>query len=319
MNSRRLGLVGFNTPSGLGAANRQLCRYLRPSLWLIVPHKRFPTLPTPRGANIVHDEAEFLGQIDVLLFVENPLKINLAIQARQLGKRLVCVPMQEWMPEDLSSWPNLVDLFLCPTAHCYHELYELLPCAKLAFPVDTDSFPFRQRTVCKRFVYLHGHGGWHDRKGGDVVAKALALWPSMPLTVYSQRSADWPSAPGAVDNPQDLYAAGDVLIAPHRADGLGLEILEAASSGMPIVSTDGQPWNEYPQLAKIKSTQTRQRIKRMVDWYEPSAESLVEVCRGLLGADISDASDRARTWAEARSWDVQADDYLDLVVTEHWT
>ena len=63
------------------------------------------------------------------------------------------------------------------------------------------------------------------------------------------------SAPG-------LYHLGDVYVYPSRLEGIGLTIAEALSCGLPIVTSDNAPMNEfvsYPsQAARIKKFYCRQ-------------------------------------------------------------
>ena len=313
----QIGLSGFNVASGLGVVNCQLCNYLPITSWFETKHKHFCTLPFPEKIRTTRDPEEFLQGLDIVLFAENPLLVNLT-RAKELGKRVVCVMMQEWMPADLSSWPSQVDLFICPTYHGYLQYKNLFPCVHFPWPIETDLFPFLQKDECERFLFINGHGGWQDRKGGDIVRKAKTIWPEMPLVVHSQADTNhWPATTevhGPVKNPSDMYAAGDVLIAPHRADGIGLELLEAASSGLPLIATNGQPWNELPNLiAAIPAARGKRKIRREVDWYEPSVEGLVAICKVALGTCIDEDSRKMRVWAEQRSWSNLAGAFLETI------
>src|SRR5690606_10827320 len=117
-----------------------------------------------------------------------------------------------------------------PTKHCYDQFSKVLRCRYFAWPVDTYRFQFRPRTVCNRFLFIGGHGGYKGRKGIEVVLEAKRLWPDLPLSVRCQANVAWPSnveVLPATESNADLYATGDVLIAPHSVDGLGLEPMEA--------------------------------------------------------------------------------------------
>lgn len=307
---QRLGLIGFNTESGLGVVNRQMAEHLPVGTWLVRDHRLFPTLPkTPRAVPTFRDTDTLLHYSDVILFAENPLWLDLPERAKALGKRVICVPMQEWFPpfdHPEWTWPKYVDLFICPTLHCYDELKDRYPCIHVPWPVDMGQFHYRQRQVCRQFVFVNGNGGWRGRKGGDVIRESKRLWPEMPLVVFSQTKSEWPSSVnyrGQAADPREMYVAGDVLLCPHSVDGIGLEIGEALASGMPVVATEGRPWDEYPLLAKIPAAMERRRVKREVDWYLPNPRELVTVCKRLLGADIGIASMEARLWAQSHSWD----------------
>jgi len=118
-----------------------------------------------------------------------------------------------------------------------------------------------------------------------------------------------------VADSKDLYSIGDVLLLPHTVDGLSLEPLEAMACGMPVISTDGEPWNEYPALARIASDMEKRKVKRPVNWYLPKVDDLVRACQQALGSDISKDSMEVRQWAETRSWKALASSYEAMVRT----
>lgn len=313
----RIGLVGYNTASGLGEVNRQIAEYADTYRWMVKPHSKQETLPLPDGVDAVMCPGgelleEFVKSVDIVLFAEVPLYPELLGFCKKHGKRVVCVPMLEWMPPGAQGWPKEVDLFICPTKQCYSEFSRVVPCEYFPWPIDIEKFEFRPREVCNQFVFINGHGGWHGRKGGVIIQEALKRWPEMPLIVYDQ-TGTFPNARKAKDN-IDLYARGDVLISPHSVDGIGLELMEAMASGMPVISTNGEPWNEIPALARINATHEKRNVRRPVDWYTPSAEHLVEICKSLIGKPILDESNEARKWAEERSWDKLHADAFDLLV-----
>lgn len=324
-NETRIGLIGYRNDSGLGELNRQLAAYAGLANWLVVPHRHRPTTPPCPGVSAVgYDGADstidrFVKSVDTILFCETPFYPRLLRLAKELGKRIVCIPMLEWTPSARQGWMPLVDSFICPTKQCYDLLSsEGLPCAYFPWPVDLARFSYRQRDRCRKFLFINGWGGWKGRKGASVVCHAKSLWPEMPLTVCSQtEDREWPAGTGLLPSSTDnfsLYEVGDILIAPHTVDGIGLEIMEAMSCGVPVVTPDASPWNEYPAIARIPTIVTRKQVKRMMDWHVCSPESLMVTCKSLLDADISSESCNARRWAESRDWNRHADEFLGLVM-----
>lgn len=321
--TKRIGLVGFNCRSGLGELNRQIATYCQVDKWLVKPHDKYPTLPDhedvdtwhcPTGAKV----EEFVRSVDTILFCETPYYHNLIEAAKKFNKRLVCVPMQEWMPSGLNGWPMEVDLFICPTKHSYDQFAHVVPCVHFPWPVDTERFQFKLRTECKRFLFLNGHGGYNGRKGAEVVRDALALWPEMPLVVKSQREENWPSGVqffSEVPDNGNLYDMGDVLLCPHHVDGLGLEPMEAMACGMPVITTDGKPWNELPACARIPATIEKRKVRRPVDWYCIDPQKLVKVCQAVLKGSMfmEEESIRAGDWAKANSWRDQSGVFTAIV------
>ena len=323
----KIGLIGYNTRSGLGELNNQLAKHINISKWLIKPHGKYPTrkaedldcdVVTCSGCNHVKLN-QFVEAHDVLLFCETPYFSNILDMAKKHRKRTVCVPMLEWMTPGMKGWPEQVDLFLCPTQQAYRSFAHIRPCVYAPWPIDTDRFVFKQRDTVERFLYIEGHGGWGGRKGANTVIEAKKAWPEMPLLVRTQLDKHkWTSIGaevlGEVEDAKDLYATGDVLILPHTVDGLSLEPLEAIASGMPVISTDGEPWTEYPAVAYINAKKEKKKVKRPVDWYTPDYEDLVTICKRALGQSITNLSTSGRQWAEERSWSKLAKQYEEFVL-----
>lgn len=317
----RIGLIGYRSQSGLGELNRQIAEHVELTSWLIVSHRNRPADPSPlrepTRAYTQADSEEFVRSADVILFCETPFYTDLLQSAKEKGKRIVCVPMLEWTPDNRNNWTSLVDLFVCPTKQCYDVLLkEGLPCKYFPWPVDIDRFQYKQRTLCESFLFINGWGGWSGRKGASVVVQAKEAWPEMPLTVYSQANFSWPKGTKILPSPENnrgLYAAGDVLIAPHTVDGLGLEPMEAMACGMPVITPSAPPWNENPAVARIATHTIRKRVKRMMNWESCSGGSLASLCKFMLGKDITRESLTARQWAEDRSWLKRTEEFLGFL------
>ena len=313
----RIGLVGYSTPSGLGELNRQLATYTDIYRWLVRPHTKQKTIEPPEDVDWITCPTgvkvpEFVKSVDIVVFAEVPYYDNLMDTCRKHGCKTVCIPMIEWMPQDLNGWLKQVDLFICPTNQCYEQLSKYVPCTYFPWPVDTERFKFQQRTVCNKFLFINGHGGHKGRKGASVIQEVLKLQPDLPILVYDQTNTFENKLPKIEEN-FSLYEQGDVLINPHSVDGLGLEAMEAMSCGMPVISTDGKPWNEIPSIALIQSKIIQQKVRRVMDWYLPDPKHLLEICQSLLGKDIAKESLTARKWAESRSWSILAEQFNTAV------
>lgn len=319
----KVGLVGYSCNSGIGELNRQIATYAQVDRWLVKLHSRYPQCKTPRHIATSYcrgnplEIEQFVKSVDIVLFVETPFFKHLLPLCKQHGKRVVCVPMLEWTPPMSSgSWLTGVDLFICPTRQCADELSSVVPGVYFPWPIDTRRFQFRQRFSCEVFLFLNGHGGWKGRKGAATVRKVKEIWPDMRLLVGSQVSQQWPERTEvlpAADSNAKLYDKGDVLLAPHSIDGLGLELMEAMACGMPVITTEGEPWNEFPALARIRASKKERRVNRSVNWYMPDVQHLVELCKENVGRAITHYSCELRDWAEGRSWELLADRFNALV------
>lgn len=321
---QRIGLYGYHCRTGIGAMNFDIQKHCDVDAWLIPPHPKKGVLPMddldcdhmvcPTGSQL--KTRWLLQRCDVIVFVEQPIHAHVLQAAKAAGKRIVCIPMQEWFPSRAKGWAQLVDLFIAPTLHCHNQIKHLVPSKHFVWPVDTDRFRFKQRDTCDRFVFIDGNGGYKNRKGSVVINQVLAQWPEMPLTVFSQRQRTWRTitARNEVGDAVRLYDEGDVLLLPHHVDGNCLEMREAMSCGMPVISTDGSPWDEVLALSRIPAA--RRKVKfpsRPVDWWDPSPAVLVELCRDWLGKPIGGFSQAARDWAEVNSWVRRAEMFNSLV------
>lgn len=319
-DKQKVSLVGYHCNSGLGELNRQIAEYTDIMQWIIKPHQfktTNPFLDAVESSIVTEKEKvrELIEKSETVLFCENPYYNNLISDCKRYNKRIVCVPMIEWTPK--MGWTKHVDLFICPTRQCYNILEsEGLPCVYFPWPIDTDRFQFHPRRTCERFLFVNGYGGWNGRKGSSIIKTVKELWPEMPLTVISQRNEEWPLGTkviSEVQDNQDIYDYGDVLLCPHSVDGLGLEPLEAMACGLPVISTSGEPWNEIPSLDKIQATSKRQKVGREIDWYSCNSESLLDQCKHWVGKDITQQSNQAMQWASSRSWNQHKQEFWRLV------
>ncbi len=336
-----VGLVGWNTPSGIGYANRDLATYLPVGRWLVPPHYMFPTLAPPRRRVPRIDHVQFtlgddalrqwLRGLDWVLFVETCYFPRLAQCAHDMGVRVACVPM--WELTDLKlEWVHHTDLMLCPTRFAFDLLNDWKRRFGFAWdvvlapwPVDTRRrFRFRQRRRCERFLFVNGGGGaycvrmdgtvWpHRRKGMEVLLRAARMLKPIPFIAYTQvpPTIAVPSnvklRPPPFDNAR-LYEDGDVSVQPSHWEGVGLQLLECQSAGLPLVTTDAPPMNEFGPMRTIRSTEKVllfSTADHVLTSHAISPEDLAAELEGLYGTDISEASERARAFVERRhSWEV---------------
>lgn len=342
----RIGLIGYDTASGLGYLNRDLADRGLVDSWMRIDHPRYPSAaaPTADERSLRFREGDdrmlrrWLNELEWVVWIEScPIK-GLPDLARRAGVRSACIPMWEWIsPAD--SWLKQVDLLICPTAHAA-ALFQgwrrrfAMPWRVAAFPwpIAVDQFRFRQRQVCRRLVYVHGRGGstarsldrnhsLGQRKGLDLILNAASLTPDIPWTIHSQvpLMKGLPAnvvVRGAATHRADLYEEGDLCVQPSRWEGLGLPLLECQAAGLPLVTFDLPPMNECRPLRRIPIERCEwgylvegQPIAIPV----PTADSLVAVIRDLQGRDLQQASQEAHDWVRnERSWDVAAGRWRQL-------
>jgi glycosyltransferase involved in cell wall biosynthesis len=334
----KVGLVGWNTATGLGYMNRDIATLLPIARWLVPTHILYPTLPTPATRAPVQTVSLELGRaeirtwlrgLDWVIFVELPYFSVLAQEARALGVRVACVPMWELAHLD-ADWLRHCDLMICPTRFAYELLcdwkrrfgfeWDVL---EFPWPVDTRRFRFRRRTRCRRFLFVNGTGGCgafqadgapskYRRKGMEIVLPAARLLRPIPFLVFSQENPTVP-VPSNVElrsPPADngvLYDEGDVCVQPSRWEGLGLSMLECQAAGLPLVVTDAPPMNEYRPLRAVPARETELvwiLARHSLTSHNVAPEDLASALETVYETDIARASESARLFIETEhSWE----------------
>lgn len=319
-NVARIGLVGSNGAQGLGYQNRDIARQLEVDRWLVTGRGRASRFVSRQR------KSAFLRSLDWVLFTQHPV-IGLTEAACRRGVRVACVPNWEFTSPELE-WMSQVHLMICPTLHCYRHLCDWKRrygfqwhAIHVPWPVDTAKFKFRPRHRCRRFLFINGGGGGrarrldgtrtdYRRKGGGLISQAAEMAPELPFRIFSQsrpfrsvaRNVAFQGAPK--DN-RRLYVEGDVCVQPSHWEGIGLQLLECQAAGIPLVTTDAPPMNEYNPLVTIPVIGREVVCLTDQPFVSPhmSAQNIVEVLRSIHGSDILEASHEARAFIErVHSW-----------------
>jgi len=329
----RIGLAGESRGYGVANINLDIAIHLGIDRWLLPATPRLPVVtgnceldlapPKPTDSQLT----EWLCLIDILLFVERPVYEALPRLARGMGIQVVCIPMWEWL-DPRQDWLRHVDQMIATTTHTMRVLkswkqrfgfgWQL---EHLPWPVDTERFAFRPRAFCRRFVHVHGGGGYAGklqdgseqvlrRKGLAAVLDAVRLAPELPVIIYAPSEVIC-GAPGNVevrDPPADnrlLYADGDVCVQPSHWEGLGLPLLECQAAGMPLITTDHPPMNEYRPFGVVPcQSQTIELASGLfIEAARIQPRDLVAKLRAVHGKCILWNSWRGRQFVDQhRSW-----------------
>lgn len=279
-----VGIISYQSCRGLGNMAHDLRKQLGITRQLVVPDAGWPSIAEwangeefyAHGIEIQRDELVAWQQtdnVDTVVAIETGFGDNTFKWCKELGMTTILIVMWEHFNPYLPAYKN-VDLYLCPSFRCYQEV----PFDNkifLPWPVDTDEFSFSERTgPAKVFVHNAGSGGMNGRKGTletivgfikSEVYATLLLRSQVPITdivpefdgLLAQAGSRIKVDYGAKPTRAELYTDGDVLIYPSKYDGHSLVAIEGMAAGMPVITTDADPMNEYwrsgyPLLVKIQ-------------------------------------------------------------------
>jgi len=220
--------------------------------------------------------------IDVIIFNEEK-SFNTVRRVRNLG--YTTGAYIDYYKKDNVPHFREYDFLLCNTKRHYGVFKHFPDCIFIPWGTDINLFKPKNRenavSAKHEVVFFHsaGFGGVNNRKGTDLVVKAfqrvkgnakLILHSQVPLQKYGtdvlevvrkdpriQFIEKTVPAPG-------LYHLGDVFVYPSRLEGIGLCVPEALACGLPVITTDNAPMNEFVEngvnglLVRVKETRIRE-------------------------------------------------------------
>lgn len=324
MGKLKIGLVGFNTATGIGSNCKRMFKNLPIDRWLIPEHKTMAygdedTLPSHGIYRLSGDDWEtanaFLDGLNIVISYERTWPLSLFVKAKQKGIKTILLCNAEWVNPHEAAF-IMADQIIIRTKHGLNHLIGLGMGHKTTFipcPVDINELPFKQRNIAKKAVFVNGLGGVNGRKGLISIIMALNIKP-LPIDIYSIN--DISHLFKQFDNPiypktktiAEFYQNCDIAIQPSLYEGTGLSILEALASGVPCITTDYGPMNEYiygaygdeakkfllenPLFYSVRSHNLQWQAARS------NPAEIVNKLTALIDTDISKYSLRAREYIE---------------------
>lgn len=322
MNFSKWAIVGFKDDTGIGRMTQDIQKVLGIGYHLVAPSERMETKP-------LHTEREFLmskdtEKIRLLNFMEGLKGIiclerlhwnaDLIPLAKDLGLKIVCVPMWEWFRGTDESWKD-ADLFVCPNKKAKEVLntYGFYNAVQLSWPLDLEQLPERKVNGPAR-VFIHNAGlvDNDDRKETRSVIKAFSRVrePGLRLILRIQKQAYLEIDDHRIDlrienlkDPAKLYREGDVSIQPSSMEGLGFMVLEPVCCGLPVITTDAAPMSEYvcqpemrakSRILRKKSFAYRSAKISHAILHPPSIKSLVRKIEWCAKNDLDEISSSNR-------------------------
>jgi glycosyltransferase involved in cell wall biosynthesis len=256
-------VVGVKDDTGSGRASRDLTRLLFPARHIVTPSYRIEGHAIGERDIFVGNDAEdeqiemALNGLEVLILLEDqPIHHRIVRAAKSRGIKVHLIALWEWF-----SWylpiRRLYDTIICPNQFCRTIIkkFGFNNTVLLNWPVDLESLPKRSISGPAR-LFVHNAGKFErdDRKSTLATLEAFhrVKDANISLVLRSQNSLPWVIedrrirySVGNLPDYSDLYSEGDVFIQPSKAEGIGLSILEALACGLPVLTTDYPPMNEY--------------------------------------------------------------------------
>ncbi|MDX1501230.1 MAG: glycosyltransferase [Thermoanaerobaculia bacterium] len=203
--------------------------------------------------------------LDLVVFVEvHPRDWKRVEALREAGVRVMAYEHLDILRRDLFERYGRFDAFLFSSFYAARVFQDRFSTPGLLVPwgVRPESVaPIQTKEGSQsdglvRFVHVAGWGGLNRRKNSGLAALAfdaadldnaeLDFFTQAPLSTYGSRAARTLERnprirvrQGTIPDIFEAYRGGDVLLAPSKREGLGLPLLEALASGLPVVTSEG--------------------------------------------------------------------------------
>ncbi|MCB8984692.1 MAG: glycosyltransferase family 4 protein [Ardenticatenaceae bacterium] len=229
----------------------------------------------------------------------------------------------DYYTEETVPFFECYDFLICNTRRHYSVFSWHPNC--IYIPWGTDLLAFKpsnfEPVVPGRVTFFHSSGMSPYRKGTDWILKAMDYLPNEArLFVHSQGSLNekMPQLGSLIDRlikedklevyektvpTPGLYKRGDVYVYPSRLDGIGLSVPEALASGLPVITTNSPPMNEFVipgengRVVKIDKL-----VARADGYYWPQALIDQESLRKEMAYYVTNYESLAQFKAEAREY-----------------
>jgi glycosyltransferase involved in cell wall biosynthesis len=322
----RWALVAPNDDTGLGRMAQDFKSVLPVHRHFVAVTGKLPHRPLRTSSETLLDPlcserelTDMLHGLHGVVFFETPTWHPLLLRVtRKLGVRTICVPMWEWFRGLSPQWQNC-DFFACANRYSLGVVrgYGFANSAMVPWTLDLQRFPARSVSgPAKLFVHNAGLVDPDDRKG---TADAIAAFghtddSELRLIVRAQSPLPFAVSPdpriaveiGNHPDPSSLYRVGDALIQPSKLEGMGFMVLEGVVSGLPVITQDAPPMNEWVHQSQLLARPRRYAYQAYSSaWIEhshirePNRRRIAAAIRWASQHDVETASRQNREWAEA--------------------
>ena len=217
---------------------------------------------------------------------------------------------------------GVYDFLLCNTTRHYDAFSWHPNCLYVPWGTDVNLFrpPHKKKRYDQSVVFFHSCGMNPYRKGTDLVIRAFSkVKQSAKLIIHTQidlrkhipwfqeflrreQLGDRVTVIHRTVDPPGLYHLGDVYVYPSRLDGLGLTIAEAFACGLPVITTDEPPMNQFVNSELGRLVPVVRRTKRSDGYYWPEVLPSLGVLANAMQSYVEERSlaeikDKARQYA----------------------
>jgi glycosyltransferase involved in cell wall biosynthesis len=324
LDFKQWAVVAHKDDTGFGRQARDIRKVLSIGRHIVIPSERLTDHPLN-----THDEfllskhaseagiKEVLQGLQGIIFFERHAWHNDLLRcARELGVATVCVPNWEWFVGSHENWNNC-DLFACPNEMALRTVrsYKRTNAVLLPWCLDLESLPIQfVKGPARTFVHNAGLVDADDRKGTRDTVDAFRRThrKDIRLIVRLQKEVPLPKIDDRIDvrignvpSHADLYRDVDVAIQPSKMEGIGFMILEAVCAGLPVITTDYPPMNEFVLQPEMRvQTHWWNRRAFPTAWVKhahlrlPRKADLVRRIEWCADQDMEPFSKQNRAWAE---------------------
>lgn len=332
--SMKIGTIAYATNTGLGYQTKAYVKHFEPEKIMLVNLKSFNGLALNdwySDQNVIHVDGyprdehiiEFLRGLDVVILAETPLNYALYAHARHMKVKTAVVINWEFFDHEVNPQYPLPDLIIMPSQWHYAEAQLFcsrnnIRCAQIHHPVDREEIRFRLRTT-RKLMHIAGKPAAHDRNGTwdflQFVPNGLVTTQSEDLARHIRSRYRHSNVFTDIDNVNDIYNKGDILVLPRRYGGNCLPMNEALASGMPVCMPNIEPNNnilppEWLYEAKAVDSFTP---RTKIDIYSPIANSFKEKLEWFKNCDIKQESEKASDIADSISWKTLKPKYMKVL------
>lgn len=222
------------------------------------------------------------------------------------------------------------DFLICNTKRHASVFPNHPQCLYIPWGTDVELFkPANGSLEQKDYVtFFHSAGFSPDRKGTDILIEAFSLLrdETSKLVIHSQvpLAEHFPHLKKSIEHLQaakrleliertvtapGFYHLGDVYVYPTRLEGIGLTIAEALACGLPVITSDHPPMNEFVSSANGRLVQIDFLKERFDGYYWPECYCNVQDLANKMQDLVMNAKELSTLKRHCRRYAI---DHLDF-------